>query len=348
MDIQKIARKNILNLKPYSSARNEYTGHNGILLDANENSFGSVVKGDYHRYPDPLQSELKEKIAFQKDVSPDCIFLGNGSDEAIDLLIRAFCEPGEDELMIFPPTYGMYKVCAEVNNIVVREVNLNPNFTLAIDDILYHISSKIKMVFFCSPNNPTGNLLVTEETIRILTDQNRLLVIDEAYIDFADSAGLLNLVPYFENLIILQTFSKSWGLAAIRMGLAFGHPEIIKIMNKIKYPYNINSLSQHTSLDALNHLNRRKKNIDKILVQRTYLSHHLAELEIVEHVFPSQANFLLVRFRDAQSVYKYLMQQNIIVRDRSQAVHCENCLRITVGTASENELLINTLKRFEG
>lgn len=348
MDIKKITRKNILNLLPYFSARNEYSGYNGILLDANENSFGSVVEGEFHRYPDPLQRELKTKIASQKNVSPEQIFLGNGSDEAIDLLIRAFCEPGEDELMIFPPTYGMYKVCAEINNVPVREVNLNPDFTLAMDDILYNINAKIKMVLFCSPNNPTGNLIVNEATIRNLSDQNRLLVVDEAYIDFADSKGLLNLIPYFENLIILQTFSKSWGLAGVRMGIAFGHPEIINVMNKIKHPYNINSLTQIKTLEALKNPDIKQKNIDKLLVQRSYLSKALGGFEFIEQVFPSQANFLLVRFRDSQSVFRYLIEQNIIVRDRSRAVHCENCLRITVGTASENEILLNSLKKFEG
>ncbi len=348
MDIYKIARKNILNFKPYSSARSEYTGSSGILLDANENAFRPVVGGDYNRYPDPLQLKLKEQISNKKNIPPDRIFLGNGSDEAIDLLIRAFCEPGKDMIMVFPPTYGMYKVCADINDISVCEIALQPNFQLSLDKITAALESKIKIIFLCSPNNPTGNLLKTEDILALLADRNTLIVVDEAYIDFAEAEGLLKFLADNENLIILQTFSKSWGLAGIRLGMAFGHQNIIGLLNKIKYPYNINLLTQEIALKALQNPERNNTLIRKILEQRVRLVEALKSLKIVDHIFPSQANFILVRFKDAQRVFSCLFENNIIVRDRSSAVHCENCLRITVGTPSENKPLIDILHQLKG
>ena len=348
MNITKIVRKNILNLKPYSSARNEYTGNEGILLDANENSFGSVTGGTYHRYPDPLQKTLKEQIAIKKGLSLDQIFLGNGSDEAIDLLIRAFCEPEKEEVLIFPPTYGMYKVCADINNVFVRQVPLKPDFTISKNDTMAGLNPRVKIIFLCSPNNPTGNLIDKNEIISLLSDKNRLIVVDEAYIDFSGEPGLLDLLSNHDNLVILQTFSKSWGLAGIRLGMAFGHPEIISVLNKIKYPYNINLLTQEKALQVLSHPEKHKRAIAALLEQRDYLMETLKDLGIVKHIFPSQANFILIRFTDAKAVFKYLKQNKIIVRDRSEAVHCENCLRITVGTPSENKQLITILKRIEG
>ena len=347
MNINRMARKNIRELQPYSSARNEYSGSSCILLDANENSFGSVIEGKYHRYPDPIQKQLKEQIALLKNISADRIFLGNGSDEAIDLLIRVFCEPGRDKIMIFPPTYGMYQVCAGVNNIAVINVNLTKNFQISLKEVKLSLDSSVKIIFICSPNNPTGNLLAVEDIRTLLSDRQRIIIVDEAYIDFAEARSLLQLLPEFNNLVILQTFSKSWGLAGIRLGMAIGDQDVIALMNKIKYPYNINLLTQEKALQALQNYNHQKVLVKEILKQREWLVSALNRIEIVEHIFPSRANFILVRFKDARLVFKHLWENGIVVRDRSQAIHCENCLRITIGKPGENMNLINLLLKLQ-
>ncbi len=348
MDIRKLARRNILNLHPYSSARDEYTGSGGILLDANENAFGAVIPGGYNRYPDPRQQALKNEIGKYQKISDDRIFLGNGSDEAIDLLIRAVCEPGQDAILIFPPTYGMYKVCADINNVSVRQIPLQNDFTLPTRGAADLNDPAIKIIFLCSPNNPTGNIFAADAILPLLQNQNRLVVVDEAYIDFSGTPGMLGFLSEHDNLVILQTFSKSWGLAGIRLGTAFAHPDVIDLLNKIKYPYNINILTQEKAREALRHPGALTDFVEQILAQRAYLEKALEKLQNVEHIFPSQANFLLVRFKDAPAIFKHLIEHNVIVRDRSRAVHCENCLRITVGTPSENRLLIGLLEQLEG
>ena len=348
MDIIKLARRNIWELQPYTSARNEYSADSGILLDANENSFGPVVSGPYNRYPDPLQKVLKDQIAAYKQISAKRIFLGNGSDEAIDLLIRAFCEPGRDEVLIFPPTYGMYKVCADINNVSVRELPLCPDFSIDTEKIHTVSDMAVKLIFLCSPNNPTGNLLKKEEIIRLAASRDRIVIVDEAYIDFSNAQSFTEILHEYDNLVVLQTFSKSWGLAGIRLGMLFGHPDIIALLTKIKYPYNINSLTQELALRALKQPQKHTNRIREILTARSVLIHSLETLPIVETVFPSQANFILVRFKDARAVFEYLLKNQIIVRDRSRAVHCQNCLRITVGKQSENDFLIGLLQNFRG
>lgn len=347
MDINALLRENIKNFKPYSSARDEYSGSEGVFLDANENSFGSVSAESLNRYPDPYQRELKKKIAELKQTSPEQIFLGNGSDEAIDLLFRAFCRPGRDKVMILPPTYGMYSVCAELNDIEIISVPLNVSFEIDLESVLTKANEDVKLIFICSPNNPSGNVFDKASVRTILENFNGLVVIDEAYIDFSQQAGWLGALSEFENLVVLQTFSKAWGLANARLGMVFADKRIIQILNNIKYPYNVNGLTQNTVLQALERSADKDKMVAEILAQRAVLQNGLERLNIVRDVFPSQANFLLVRFDDARNVFQKLLDQKIIVRDRSKMTRCEGCLRITVGTADENKLLIETLKNMD-
>lgn len=327
-------------MKPYSSARDEFHGEAEIFLDANENPYPSP----YNRYPDPLQWRVKEKLAEIKGVKPRQIFLGNGSDEPIDLIIRAFCEPNQDSIMITEPTYGMYKVCAEVNAVNVQQVLLTPDFDLDLDEIPNTFDATTKVIFLCSPNNPTGNLLSRDKIVEVLKRFYGLVVIDEAYIDFARSKTFLNELKKYPNLLVLQTFSKAWGLAGLRLGMCFASEEIISILNKIKYPYNVNIRTQELALEALENAYKKDIWVDEILNQRNWLKAELKKLGLVEKIFPSDANFLLVRVQDAQSTYQYLMDRRIIVRDRSRVNLCYNCLRITVGTPEENERLIQALK----
>lgn len=327
-------------MKPYSSARDEFHGEAEIFLDANENPYPSP----YNRYPDPLQWRVKEKLAEIKGVKPRQIFLGNGSDEPIDLIIRAFCEPNQDSIMITEPTYGMYKVCAEVNAVNVQQVLLTPDFDLDLDEIPNTFDATTKVIFLCSPNNPTGNLLSRDKIVEVLKRFYGLVVIDEAYIDFTRSKTFLNELKKYPNLLVLQTFSKAWGLAGLRLGMCFASEEIISILNKIKYPYNVNIRTQELALEALENAYKKDIWVDEILNQRNWLKAELKKLGFVEKIFPSDANFLLVRVQDAQSTYQYLMDRRIIVRDRSRVNLCYNCLRITVGTPEENERLIQALK----
>jgi histidinol-phosphate aminotransferase len=340
IDIHSLVRKNILAMKPYSSARDEFKGEADVFLDANENPYPSP----YNRYPDPLQRKVKEKLAALQGVAPEQIFLGNGSDEAIDLLIRAFCEPNQDSILITDPTYGMYSVCAEVNAVNVQQVVLTPDFDLDLDTFPKTFDASTKILFLCSPNNPTGNLLGREKIHEVLKRFYGLVVIDEAYIDFAKSKSFVHELDRYPHLVVLQTFSKAWGLAGLRLGMCFASEEIIHILNKIKYPYNVNIRTQDLALDALENAYRKDIWVDEILSQRDKLVRALRSLKVVDRVFHSDANFVLARVKDAPGIYQYLTERKIIVRDRSRVTLCYNCLRITVGTPEENELLIHILK----
>lgn len=340
IDINSLVRRNVLNLKPYSSARDDFHGEADTFLDANENPYPSP----YNRYPDPMQRKVKEKLAEIKGVKPSQIFLGNGSDEPIDLIVRAFCEPNQDSIMITEPTYGMYKVCAEVNAVNVQQVLLTPDFDLDLEAIPNTFDATTKVIFLCSPNNPTGNLLSRDRIVEVLKRFYGLVVIDEAYIDFTTSKSFIHELKKYPNLVVLQTFSKAWGLAGLRLGMCFASEEIVALLNKIKYPYNVNIRTQELALEALENSYRKDIWVDEILKERGLLTAALRQLGIVDKVFPSDANFVLVRVKDAQSTYQYLMDKGIIVRDRSRVNLCYNCLRITVGTPEENKRLIEALK----
>jgi len=340
MNLQQLVRKNVWNMKPYSSARDEFKGEASVFLDANENP----LNDKYNRYPDPLQWSLKQKIAKVKNIAPENIFLGNGSDEPIDLVIRIFCEPRIDNVVAVDPTYGMYQVCAEVNDVEYRKVLLNENFDLDAQKLLEKTDRNTKLIFLCSPNNPTGNLLSREEIKKVLDSFTGIVVVDEAYIDFASEATWLNDIEKYPNLIILQTFSKAWGLAAVRLGMAFASAEIIKLFNKVKYPYNVNILTQNFVGDELDKLELRKQWIATLLEGRNYLINELPKLPFVEKIYPTDANFILVKVEDANSLYKQLADKGVIVRNRNSVSLCAGCLRITVGTDKENEMLIKTLR----
>lgn len=339
-DLQNITRKNILALQPYSSARDEFTGEASVFLDANENPYNAP----YNRYPDPRQLALKERLKSLKKVAVENIFLGNGSDEPIDLLFRAFCEPGTDNVVAISPTYGMYRVAADINNITYREVLLEEDFSLRSEKILAACDASTKMIFLCSPNNPTGNALDQTEVLRILQEFQGLVILDEAYIDFCPEKTLLDQLTNFPNLVILQTLSKAWGLAGIRLGMAFASHEIILMLSKIKYPYNINQLTQEKALDMLKDEKQKEAWVQTILEQKAILETELALLPLVIQLYPSDANFILVKTNAAKKIYNALVDKQIIVRDRSKIALCGESLRITVGTANENELLINALK----
>lgn len=340
MILEKYIRKNILDLKPYSSARDEFSGEAMVFLDANENPFNEP----YNRYPDPLQRKLKIRIAELKGVPPGSIFLGNGSDEPIDLLIRAFCEPGIHNIVQIEPTYGMYQVAAGVNNVEVIKVLLTSDYQLDALKLLDAINKDTRIIFLCSPNNPTGNALDTGEMIKVLKSFDGPVVVDEAYIDFAPGLSLLPRLREFSNLIVLQTFSKAWGMAGIRLGMAFASPEIIAVLNKIKYPYNLNILTQLKALELLAQTEAVQNWVEILLAERRKLVFVFEELTFVEKVWPSDANFLLVKMKNARKVYEILVEKGIIVRDRSKVMLCEDSLRITIGTTDENRVLIEALK----
>jgi histidinol-phosphate aminotransferase len=343
-NINTLIRKNIKELEPYSSARDEFQGRASVFLDANENPFPNGI----NRYPDPLQQELKNKISPVKSINPGQIFLGNGSDEAIDLLIRAFCEPGLDNIVSIKPTYGMYKVCANINNIEYREVLLTKDFLLDAGTLLKKTDSHTKIIFLCSPNNPTGNSLSAESIERTITGFNGIVVLDEAYIDFSQQQSFIEKLATFPNLVVLQTFSKAWGMAGIRLGMAFSSEEIIETLNKIKYPYNINILTQEKALEQLNLSPEKiKSNVSQIIQERKWLYDNLLQLDIVEHLYHSDANFILTKVADARKTYNYLCENKIIVRDRSNVALCGGCLRITVGTTDENKTLVRALQQFK-
>lgn len=341
--ILELVRKNIRDMKPYSSARDEFKGEAEIFLDANENPYPSA----YNRYPDPLQWKVKEKLAPLKNVQPEQIFLGNGSDEAIDLIIRAFCEPYQDSILITDPTYGMYGVCAEVNAVPVIKVELTKDFDLDVNALFNALTDNTKVIFLCSPNNPSGNLLGRDKILKVLDQFKGIVVIDEAYIDFTSTESFVQLLSAYSNLVVLQTFSKAWGLAGLRLGMAIGAREIVDVLNKIKYPYNVNVQTQEIALKALQAVDKKDKAVKEIIEQRKILKDQLLKLSITEQVYPSDGNFLLVRIKDAPGTYQYLMDRKIIIRDRSKVTLCKNCVRITVGTPRENESLIAALKTYE-
>jgi histidinol-phosphate aminotransferase len=340
MNIENLIRKNIRDLKPYSSARDEFEGEALAFLDANENPYPNK----YNRYPDPHQRKLKQTIASLKKVKEEQIFLGNGSDEAIDLLIRAFCEPAIDEILIPQPTYGMCSVSAAINNVKVSSVSLTCEFDIDINATLEGIAPATKLIFLCSPNNPSGNLLSESAIIKLLNEFKGIVVVDEAYIDFSETESFITKLSEFENLVILQTFSKALGLAGIRLGMCFASSEIISVLNKIKPPYNVSECSQAIAIEHLNDVDIKTKQVEEILKQRNLLARELTLLKIVEQVYPSRANFILVRINAAKSVYQKLLAKGIVVRDRSSVLLCNDCLRITIGTPSENQILLQEMK----
>jgi histidinol-phosphate aminotransferase len=341
MDISQLIRQNIQQLKPYSSARDEFEGEAAVFLDANENPYPSA----FNRYPDPHQKQLKRKISKLKNINDEQIFLGNGSDEAIDLLFRAFCEPGVDEVLIPRPTYGMYAVCASINDVKVNAVSLTKDFDIDPETILSAVTENTKIIFLCSPNNPSGNLLTSQRVIDVIKNFNGLVVIDEAYIDFADSAGFAESLHQYNNLVILQTLSKAWGLAGLRLGICFANVEIISILNKIKPPYNINSITQSVAIEKLQQVEVKNAQVREITEQRKIMEARLRESKIVNHVYPSDSNFLLVQVQHARKVYEHLLSKGIVLRDRSNVILCNDCLRITIGTSTENQLLIDELEK---
>ena len=346
MDIKDLQRENIKNLRPYSTARDEYKGQASVYLDANENSFGSPLPENFNRYPDPLQLDLKDAISKIKGVPVEHTFLGNGSDEAIDLLYRAFCNPGKDNVIILPPTYGMYEVSANINDVEVRKVNLLPNFQLDLEGIAEAIDENTKLIFICSPNNPTGNSIIRTDIETILANFKGLVVIDEAYINFAKQRTFIQELTEYPHLVILQTFSKAWGLAGLRLGMAFASTVVIDIMNKVKAPYNISQSTQDLALEALKNISVVNEWIKLTVADREQLIVDLATLPFVKKVYPSDANFVLTEVNDATATYTYLVEQGIIIRDRSKVTLCEGCLRITVGTPQENDILLTALKSF--
>ncbi|GAA0880128.1 histidinol-phosphate transaminase [Algoriphagus jejuensis] len=344
-DLNSLLRPHIAKLQPYTSARDEYTGKEGVFLDANENPFGSITEQDFNRYPDPYQSALKAEIAKIKAVRPTQIFLGNGSDEAIDLLYRAFCNPGKDNVILLPPTYGMYEVSANINDVEIRKVALTEDFQLQPEKILAAADAKSKILFICSPNNPSANKAKREDVLFLLKNFKGLVVVDEAYIDFSDEPSFTTELDNYPNLLVMQTFSKAWGLASLRLGMAFASEEIIRILNKIKPPYNISGLTQDTVLAAITDKEKVDRMIREILDERDFLQAELEKLPFVQKIHPSHANFLLVKMPNATQVYDDLIEEKVIVRNRAKVLLCEDCLRITVGTRGENEAFLSALSK---
>ena len=339
-DLDKILRPCIKNLKPYSSARDEFTGKADVYLDANENPFDTGL----NRYPDPYQQELKAKISDIKNVNKNRIIHGNGSDEIIDLIFRAFCEPGKDEVICLPPTYGMYQVSADINNVGIKKVLLTPDFEIDEKALKNAINPNTKVIWFCSPNNPSGNTLDPEAIKSVLNNFKGVVIVDEAYIDFSHSQSWIDYLDFYPNLIVMQTFSKAWGLAGLRLGMGFASKEIITVLNKIKPPYNINTLTQEKASEMLGDLDKKNDAVDVILAERIVLSEALEEITTVRNIYPSEANFLLVKIDDATDIYNKLVEKSIIVRNRANVELCESCLRITVGTPKENKLVIAAIK----
>lgn len=347
IEIDNLVRDNIKKLKPYSSARSEYTGEASVFLDANESSYGSPLDENFHRYPDPLQWLLKDEISKIKGVPPQNIFIGNGSDEIIDIAFRVFCEPGKDNVIICPPTYGMYKVCAGINNIEVQEIFLTEQFQLDVEGILEAVNEHTKLLFLCSPNNPTGNNMYRMDIELLLNNFPGIVIIDEAYINFSRQKTFIQELTEYKNLVVLQTLSKAWGLAALRLGLGFTSEKIIDLFNKVKPPYNINQSSQQLAIKALSNIEEVNANIKNTVGQRGFVGEQLAAFNFIQKIYSSDANFILAKVNDADRLYRYLLENKIIVRNRTKEPLCENCLRITIGTPTENETLINALKNYE-
>ena len=341
--LKELTRPNIWSLAPYSSARDEYSGHEAhVFLDANENPYGNPL----NRYPDPLQRELKARISQVKGVSADSIFLGNGSDEAIDLLYRCFCQPGIDNVVAIEPTYGMYKVCADINEVEYRPVQLDEHFQIQADRLLQACNQNTKLIWICSPNNPTGNSIDREEILKVINGFEGIVVVDEAYSDFSAQRPLRLELAKYPNLVVLNTLSKAWASAAIRLGMAFASPDIVGLFNKVKYPYNVNYLTQQQAMKALNDTQSVERWVRLILEERGRMLEAFRQLPICEQVYPTDANFFLARVTDAQAIYDYLVRQGIIVRNRTRVQLCHNCLRITIGTRTENAELLGALRQY--
>ena len=341
--LKELTRPNIWRLKPYSSARNEYSGHEAkVFLDANENPYNSP----YNRYPDPLQTEIKDKLSKLKGVRTEQIFLGNGSDEAIDLVYRCFTQPGIDNVVAISPTYGMYEVCADINDIEYRPVTLDDNFLISAYKLLNACDAHTKVIWICSPNNPTGNCIDRNEIVEVINRFDGIVVVDEAYSDFSTKKSIRTDLDMYDNVIVLNTFSKAWGAAGIRLGMAFAHEDIIALFNKVKYPYNINILTQKKALEILNEPFQIDKWVKMLTAERSSLINAFKLLPICEKIYPTDANFFLAKMTDAQGIYDYLVKKGIIVRNRTKVTLCYNCLRITVGSKSENNELLSALRQY--
>ena len=345
-NLDKLIRENIKKLKPYSSARHEFTGKASVFLDANENAYGSPLAEKFNRYPDPLQWQLKFQLARIKGVPVENIFIGNGSDEVIDLAYRIFCNPGKDNVIICPPTYGMYEVSANINDAAIKKINLTKDFQLDVDGILDAVDVNTKLLFICSPNNPTGNNMKRADVEVLLNNFPGIILIDEAYINYSKQKTFIQELTEYPNLIVMQTLSKAWGLAALRLGLCYASMDIIDIFNKVKPPYNINEASQQLGLEALQDAETVNDWIKESVEQKEILTKELLQFSFVEKIYPSDANFILVKVKDADNLYDYLTLNEVIVRNRSKEIHCENCLRITIGTPQENTTLIRLFKSY--
>ena len=344
MKLQELVRPNIVRLTPYSCARNEFNGMNAhVFLDANENPYNANL----NRYPDPLQEDLKKEIAKVKGVPAEHIFLGNGSDEAIDLIYRIFCEPRVDNVVAIAPTYGMYEVCADINDVEYRPVLLDEDFQLDADKLLEACATHTKVIWICSPNNPTGNLLERQQIEKVLTTFQGIVVIDEAYSDFAQERPFRYELANYPNIIVLNTFSKAWACAAIRLGMAFASNDIISLFNKVKYPYNVNLLTQEKAIEILHSPSKIQQWLSIITTERAHLLPAIGELPICQHIYPTDSNFFLVRVTDADDIYRYLVERGIIVRNRNRVALCGNCLRVTVGTPQENCELLSALRQYK-
>jgi histidinol-phosphate aminotransferase len=345
-NLEHLLRDNIKRLIPYSSARDDFNGTARIFLDANENSLGSPLKIWYNRYPDPHQIKLKESISAIKGVPPQHIFLGNGSDECIDILYRAFCDPGKDNVIINPPTYGMYEVCANINDVEIRRAQLLDDFQLDLVHLENLVDQQTKLIWICSPNNPSGNAINREDIETVLNNFHGLVIIDEAYINFSRHRSFIQELHEYPNLVVMQTFSKAWGLAGLRLGMAFASQSIIGVFNKVKPPYNISEATQRLGMEALQEVGQVNDMIRILVGLREELRNELVKLKSVEKIYPSEANFLLVKVVHPQLLYEFLLNREIVVRDRSKVVLCDGCLRITVGTEQENKELVTALREF--
>ncbi|MBD1366421.1 histidinol-phosphate transaminase [Mucilaginibacter sp. ZT4R22] len=346
-DINTLLRKNIKNLTPYSSARDEFQGEASVFLDANENAFGSPLPAAYNRYPDPMQHAIKSRLKEIKGLPVRNIFVGNGSDEAIDILFRSFCNPGVDNVIIVPPTYGMYQVSANINDIETKKVLLTDEYQLNLEGIAEAIDEHTKLIFICSPNNPTGNSINREDIETLLANFNGIVVVDEAYINFSRQKSFIQELTEYANLVVMQTLSKAWGLAGLRVGMAFASEEIIEVMNRVKPPYNVNEASQQLALQALQNVQQVNDWIKETLIQRDKLVLTLKKMDFVLDIYPSDANFVLVKTTNATGIYNYLVDKGIIVRNRTNVELCEGCLRITIGTPEENNTLLSTLQQYK-
>lgn len=343
LNLDKLTRNNIKNLVAYSSARDEFSGEAKVFLDANENSLGSPLTKWYNRYPDPHQNAVKATLSAVKGIAAEHIFLGNGSDECIDLLFRCFCNPGKDNVVICPPTYGMYEVSANINDVEIRKAPLLENFQLDLIHLETLVDENTKLIWLCSPNNPTGNSLNRADIETVLNNFNGIVVVDEAYINFAKQKSFIQELGDYPNLVVMQTFSKAWGLAGLRLGMAFASIDIINILNKVKPPYNINQATQDLALKALEEVGQVNDMIKEIVDMREALAAVFSNMPTVEKVYPSDANFLLVKLKDARKVYEFLLTKGIVLRDRSSIKLCDDCLRITIGTEKENTILVDAL-----